>query len=116
MALYVNPFCEASLSLISQQGNVGQHPVIILTTPDPNGYVLVAPMSHNHPDGTPTTRASRYGLPVDPVKGESRVNIGYPKVIHHDNLRPNKPHASMTYRDYLALKADICGYRIKSQY
>ncbi|KJA26838.1 hypothetical protein HYPSUDRAFT_63609 [Hypholoma sublateritium FD-334 SS-4] len=88
-------------------GNVGQHPVIILTSPDPNGYVLVAPMSHNHPDGTPTRRASRYGLPVDPVKGESQVNVGHPKVIHQDNLRPNKPHAAMRYQDYLALKTDI---------
>ncbi|KAF5318866.1 hypothetical protein D9619_010892 [Psilocybe cf. subviscida] len=89
-------------------GNVGQHPVIVLTCPDAQGYVLVAPMSHNHPEGTPTTSASRYGLPVDPIKGESQVNIGHPKVIHQDNLRANKPHASMSYQDYLSLKSDIC--------
>lgn len=95
------------LIFVHLQGNVGQHPVIVLSSPDPSGYVLVAPMSHNHPDGTPTRRASRYGLPVDPVKGESQVNVGYPKLIHQDNLRPNKPHAAMRYHDYVALKCDI---------
>jgi len=91
-------------------GSVGQHPVIVLSYPDSQGYVLVAPMSHCHPEGTPTRSASRYGLPVDPVKGESRVNIGQPKVIHCENLRPNKPHASMGYGEYLALKADMYKY------
>ncbi|PPQ75974.1 hypothetical protein CVT26_006094 [Gymnopilus dilepis] len=88
-------------------GSVGQHPVIVLTRPDAQGFVLVAPMSHNHPEGTPTRSASRYGLPVDPIKGESRVNVGQPKVVHQDNLRPNKPHTAMTYNNFAALKAEI---------
>ncbi|KAF4616531.1 hypothetical protein D9613_008710 [Agrocybe pediades] len=88
-------------------GSVGQHPVIVLTRPDPNGYVLVAPMSHNHPNGTPTRSASRYGLPVDPIKGESRVNVGQPKLIHETNLRANTPHTTMTFNNFAALKADI---------
>ncbi|KAH9477501.1 hypothetical protein JR316_0009718, partial [Psilocybe cubensis] len=88
-------------------GSVGQHPVIVLTRPDSQGFVLVAPMSHNHPEGTPTRSASRYGLPVDPIKGESRVNVGQPKVVHQDNLRANKPYTTMAYNHFAALKAEI---------
>lgn len=82
--------------------------MIVLSRPDAQGFVLVAPMSHNHPEGTPTRSASRYGLPVDPIKGESRVNVGQPKVVHQENLRPNKPHTAMSYNHFAALKAEIC--------
>jgi len=88
-------------------GSVGQHPVVVLSRPDAAGYVLVTPMSHNHPDGTPTKNASRYGLPVDPVKGESRVNVGVPKLIHQDNLKANNPYVRMHQGNFLSLKTDI---------
>ncbi|CAA7270263.1 unnamed protein product [Cyclocybe aegerita] len=88
-------------------GSVGQHPVIVLTPPDREGFLFVTPMSHSHPEGTPTKRGSLYGLPVDPLKGESRVNIGQPKLVHQDNLKANTPHVAMSYGDFVALKTDI---------
>jgi len=88
-------------------GNVGQHPVIALTPPNAAGYVLVALMSHCHPEGTPTRRASAYGLPIDPVKGESLVSVGQPQLIHQNDLKPNNPPMAMSWRDYMALKAEI---------
>lgn len=94
--------------LISGQGSIGQHPVIVLTPPNPDGFVFVTPMSHNHPEGTPTRCASTYGLPVDPVKGESRVNVGQPKLIHLSNLRANNPHTTMSMKHYKRLWDEIC--------
>ena len=64
-------------------------------------------MSHCHPAGTPTRRASAYGLPIDPVKGESSVSIGQPKLIHQSDLKLNNPPMAMAFRDYMALKAEI---------
>ncbi|KAF8816079.1 hypothetical protein BYT27DRAFT_7155081 [Phlegmacium glaucopus] len=89
-------------------GNIGLHPVIALTDPNAGGYVHVALMSHCHPEGTPTRRASLYGLPIDPVKGESEVSIGQPKLIHQNNLKQNNPPMAMSSRDYMALKTEIC--------
>jgi len=64
-------------------------------------------MSHCHPEGTPTRRASAYSLPIDPVKGESLVSIGQPHLIHQSDLKSNNPPMSMSWRDYTALKTEI---------
>ncbi|KAF8969238.1 hypothetical protein BDZ97DRAFT_272509 [Flammula alnicola] len=88
-------------------GNIGQHPVIILTKPDAYGRVKVATMSHSHPDNPPTRPASMYGLPIDPNKGESAVSVGKPKIIHIGHLKPHTPYATMTARHFAALKAEI---------
>ena len=69
-------------------------------------------MSHCHPEGTPTRRASVYGLPIDPVKGESEVSIGQPKLIHQNDLKLNNPPMAMSLGDYMALKTEICLYFI----
>jgi len=98
-----NSYC----CLTVHQGGVGQHPVIVLSRPDDRGFVLVTPMSHSHPDGTPTRNASQYGLPLDPLKGESQVNVGRPKLIHQDNLKSNRPHVAMPYANFLLLQRDI---------
>lgn len=82
--------------------------MIALTYPNADGYVLVALMSHCHPEGTPTRRASEYGLPIDPVKGESLVSIGQPQLIHRNDLKPNNPPMAMSLRNYIALKTEIC--------
>ena len=67
-------------------------------------------MSHCHPEGTPTRRASAYGLPIDPVKGESLVSVGQPQLIHQNDLKPNNPPMAMSWRDYMALKTEISSY------
>ena len=69
-------------------------------------------MSHCHPEGTPTRRASAYGLPIDPVKGESLVSVGQPQLIHQNDLKENNPPMAMSRRDYMALKTEISLYTI----
>ena len=69
-------------------------------------------MSHCHPEGTPTRRASAYGLPIDPVKGESLVSVGQPQLIHQSDLKTNNPPMAMSWRDYMALKTEISSYNI----
>ena len=90
------------------QGNVGQHPVIVLTSPDASGRVKIATMSHSHPNNPPTKPASMYGLPIDPVKGESTVNVGEPYQIHISFLRGNTPHTRMSPALFIQLKNEIC--------
>lgn len=92
------------------QGGIGQHPVIILTNPDIHGRVEVATMSHSHPHGPPTRPASWYGLPIDPVKGESTVSVGPPQRIHISFLRPHSPYARMCPAQFLELKKEIGEY------
>ncbi|KJA19489.1 hypothetical protein HYPSUDRAFT_69234 [Hypholoma sublateritium FD-334 SS-4] len=88
-------------------GNVGQHPVIVLTNPDAYGRVKIATMSHSHPHNPPTKPASIYGLPIDPVKGESTVNVGEPYQIHISFLRANTPHTRMDLAHFIELKNEI---------
>ncbi|PPQ85382.1 hypothetical protein CVT25_006413 [Psilocybe cyanescens] len=89
------------------QGNIGQHPVIVLTKPDAQGRVQVATMSHSHPNNPPTRPASLYGLPIDPKKGESTVSVGIPKLIHISNLKPNNPPTAMCPNNFAKLEAEI---------
>jgi hypothetical protein len=67
-------------------------------------------MSHSHPHGPPTRPASWYGLPIDPVKGESTVSVGPPQRIHISFLRPHSPYARMCPTQFLELKKEIGEY------
>ena len=68
-------------------------------------------MSHCHPEGTPTRRASAYGLPIDPVKGESLVSVGQPQLIHQNDLKENNPPMAMSRSNYMALKTEISSFQ-----
>lgn len=91
-----------------RQGNIGQHPVIVLTNPDASGRVQITTMSHSHPNNPPTKPASTYGLPIDPLKGESTVNVGTPYTIHISFLRANVPHTRMHPVYFAELRNEIC--------
>ena len=64
-------------------------------------------MSHQHPDNPPQQPTSKYNLPMDPVKGEGTINIGWPSRIHFTKLKPTSTYATMNDTDLEALMADI---------
>ncbi|KAF8150759.1 hypothetical protein B0H34DRAFT_730073 [Crassisporium funariophilum] len=88
-------------------GSVGQHPVVVLTAPDKHGKVQVVVMSHKHP-GNPATRpASSFGLPIDPVKGESTVNVENTFKVHTNRLKGKDAQNMMEPSHLEALKKEI---------
>ncbi|KAF8970445.1 hypothetical protein BDZ97DRAFT_1914736 [Flammula alnicola] len=85
--------------------HAGQHPLIALSEPDEHGWVKVAPMSHSHPMNPPTKPASTYGLPIDPIKGESHVNVAAPDRILLQHLKAT--NTKMEPHHFQALKKEI---------
>jgi len=68
---------------------------------------MVASMSHQHPDNPPQRPTSTYNLPMDPIKGEGMINIGWPNRVHFSKLKQTKVQANMNDTDLVALMADI---------
>jgi len=68
---------------------------------------MVSTMSHQHPDNPPQQPTSRYNLPMDPVKGEGTVSIGWPIRIHFSKLKQMSAPTTMNDADLEALMADI---------
>jgi len=68
---------------------------------------MVASMSHRHPDNPPQRPTSAYNLPMDPVKGEGTIDVGWPDVIHSSKLKHMVPSVTMNRSDLDALMAEI---------
>lgn len=69
--------------------NIGRHPGIVVSNPDAENKIKVAPISHSHPGNPPTMPANTYGdFPHDPTKaGENLVDVGPPKVVSASNVK-----------------------------
>jgi len=93
------------------QSTIGQHPVVVLSSPDESGLVMVASMSHRHPGNPPQRPTSMYNLPtqIHPVEGEGTINIGWPNQIHFSKLKQTQTSApaTMSASDLEALMKDI---------
>jgi len=64
-----------------------KHPVVVLTHPDPEGYVHVSQVSHDHPASFNPTPSTNYGLPAD-KKGEKESHVALnTKRVHYENLK-----------------------------
>jgi len=63
--------------------DVGRHPAIVVDgNPDAENKIKATLVSHHHPGNPPTKPAKEYGdFPDDPIKGESLVNVGPPKLV-----------------------------------
>ncbi|KAF8886260.1 hypothetical protein CPB84DRAFT_1964598, partial [Gymnopilus junonius] len=86
-----------------------QHPAIVVGGPDAQNKVLVAQMSHVHPGNPPTKPANDYAdFPVHPVKGQSHIDVGPPKVIDASRAKGAKEDPkSLTHENLNLLKGHI---------
>ena len=89
------------------QRTIGHHPVVVLSTPNENGLVMIASMSHQHPGNPPQRPTSTYNLPMDPIKGEGTINVGWPSLIHFTRLKQTSAPLTMSRTDLAVLMGDI---------
>lgn len=65
------------------------HPAIVVHHEPDTHHVHVAVLSHNHPGNPPTISSHALGMTGD----ETLINLGKPKVVHQNNLKPLGPPA-----------------------
>jgi len=101
------PYCLQLV--VYRQSTIGQHPVVVLNSPDENGLVMVASMSHRHPGNPPQQPTSMYNLPTQmhPIEGEGTISVGWPNIVHFSKLKRTQMSAIMNAYDLEALMTEI---------